>query len=121
MEAKFQRVVYEDVWRLLNPSKLGDKYAFQNSAIGWRFEATHRERLLITENKLRDAVAVVLLPPLVEARFTMAYALAQGFIPYVTSDIDEQLEVQAVVTAAAAKWTIFLETLTTGERFEIAL
>ena|ERR1051325_6319184 len=112
MESKFQRVVYEDVWRRLDCSRLGKKYALQNSAIGWHLEATHRERMLIRAHKLRDSIAVRFLPPLVETGFTMAYALGPGFIPYVTPDIDEQLHVQAVVTAAAAKWTIFFETMT---------
>ena len=111
MEAKFQRVIYEDVWRRLDCNRLGEKYAFQNSAIGWRLEATRRERMLIRANRLRDIIAVELLPPLVETGFTMAYALSPSFIPYVTSDFDEQLHVQAVVTAAAAKWTIFFETM----------
>ena len=112
MQAKFQRVIYEDVWRSLDCNRLGEKYAFQNSAIGWRLEVTHRERMLIRAHKLRDTIAVRFLSPLVETGFTMAYALSPGFIPYVTSDIDEQLQVQAVVTAAAAKWTIFFQTMT---------
>ena len=111
MEAQFWRVVYEDVWRRLDDTNLGEKYTFQNSAIGWRFEGTRRERMLIRENNLHHTIAVELLPPLVEVRFTMAYALGRGFIPYVTWDVDEQLEVQAVVTAAAAKWTLFFETM----------
>jgi hypothetical protein len=111
MEAQFRRVLYEDVWRHLDATKLGEKFAFQNSAIGWRLEATRRERMLIRRNRLQASIAVELLPPLVETRFTMAYALSPAFIPYVTSDIDEQLQVQAVVTAAAAKWTIFFETM----------
>jgi len=41
----------------------------------------------------------------------MAYALDRGFIPYVTWDVEEQIEVQAMVTAAAAKWTLFFATM----------
>ena len=111
MEAQFRRVVWDDVWRRLDATRLGEKYTFQNSAIGWRLEASRRERMLIRVNRLRDTIAVALLPPLVEVRFTMAYALDRGFIPYVTWDFEEQLEVQAIVTATAAKWTLFFETM----------
>src|SRR5687768_16106247 len=107
MTAAFRRVIYEDIWRDLEATKLGDAYTFQNSAIAWRLQPTERELQLLGQHKMGNALAV----KLPDHHFTWNEAMAGEFVPYVTDDLDEQLEVQGEVTAAASKWTIFFQTM----------
>jgi hypothetical protein len=110
MEPKFKRVSYVDEWIVIGHSmKLGPPYEFKNYALGWLLEATARELALIEANEMFGEQALILRSN--ERGFTFAEVLGPEFIPEVSRDPEHLLKVQAYVSAAAAKWTIFFDSM----------
>jgi hypothetical protein len=108
MEAKFKRVVFKDEWIRVDPwvTRM-ECFEFENYALGWQFQASARELRLIERNQMWGHHVVQIRND--DYTFTWADVLGPEFIPEVNPDPEHLLRVEAMLRAAAAKWSHFLE------------
>ncbi len=110
MEAKFKRVVLDDEWMTVQEALGGGRsYRFESYALGWRLEPTPRELRLIEINKMFGRSALTIRQE--EGGFNFAEVISPEFIPEVSQSPEHLLRIQALIQAAAAKWTIFFDSM----------